>query len=1136
MPISVDELQIELNAKATNANDAIDKLVLKLDKLSTSLGKINGSAIAGLANSVEKLGRSMQLMNTIRTSDFTSLANNIEKLSRINTNSLNMSASALSNMTRSFNQLGSLSQNAQQVGALANSLAKLGNKTVVRATQNIPQLANSLNYLMQVLSKAPVVNANVISLINSLSSLTAQGSKVGSASNSIVRGLNNISTASDRATKRTFSLASAFGKFYASYFLVIRGLQSLWGSIKTTADYIESFNYYTVAFDKIASEWDEKYESYGSENAKKYTNAFVEQMGESFEKLSGVKLNLSEDLESGILSDTGMKNLGLNIQEVTQYASQLASITNSVGQTGEVSLMTADAFTKLAGDMSSLFNVDYSTVAKNLQSGLIGQSRALYKYGIDITNATLQTYAYENGINKAVSEMTQMEKMQLRMIAILDQSKVSWGDLADTINTPANMIRQLSNNFKEASMVLGQLFMPLLTKLLPFINGVVIALKNLFTTIAGFLGISIDLNSVGTGATDVTEDIYDMTDGLDQATESARKLKKQLQGFDKLNVITTQTSAGSGVAGAVGGSIDLSDEIQKATEEYQKAWDEAYAKMENKAQAFAENVAKALQPIKDLFYHLSIGDFFAAGQDVSKLVISINEFLSKAINNVDWQKVGENIGNFLAGIDWVEILDSFGELFWDALEASIELWGAMFEAAPIETAILTGIGTLKFTGLGKLLAKKLSTAAADDIALVFSNVALALSTFQFGTPFDLIGVQILEAIEKGIEIVLPKWAEELLGNIVAGISVGAVAGSWLPGIGTFVGAIIGGIIGALNGIQVDGQSVLNTLLNKLFNYDLANAWLEEAIKSFKTAFDGNRIDWLDMGAYIFEGVVEGMLAALTYITEPFIDLFWWVWDGICNVFGIASPAKEMEPLGAFILEGVLVGIKSGFASITTTFQEMFDTYITPWFTAEKWMSLSNGIKTGLQSKWEEVKNWWNNKPSLAAISVAINNLLQPLKDAWNDVVDWWDGVSLDALKIDIKVPKITVTFDEDDKYAWIWKKLGADGTPKFGVTFKQYENGGFPEDGWFRASKGEYFGSFDDGTSVIANNNQIISGIANGVKSANAEQNSLLREQNALLRQILAKDTGISTRDIFDAVRSENRDYINRNGESAFAY
>ena len=81
------------------------------------------------------------------------------------------------------------------------------------------------------------------------------------------------------------------------------------------------------------------------------------------------------------------------------------------------------------------------------------------------------------------------------------------------------------------------------------------------------------------------------------------------------------------------------------------------------------------------------------------------------------------------------------------------------------------------------------------------------------------------------------------------------------------------------------------------------------------------------------------------------------------------------------------------------------------------------------------------------------------------------------------------------------------------VLVPRYETGGLPEDGWFRASKGEYFGSFDDGTSVIANNNQIINGIANGVKDANAEQNALLREQNALLREILAKDMSVNIGD-----------------------
>ena len=99
----------------------------------------------------------------------------------------------------------------------------------------------------------------------------------------------------------------------------------------------------------------------------------------------------------------------------------------------------------------------------------------------------------------------------------------------------------------------------------------------------------------------------------------------------------------------------------------------------------------------------------------------------------------------------------------------------------------------------------------------------------------------------------------------------------------------------------------------------------------------------------------------------------------------------------------------------------------------------------------------------------------------------------------------------------------------------KYQTGGFPEDGLFFANHNELVGKFSNGQTAVANNEQIISGITRGVRDANAEQNTLLREQNALLRQILAKDMGISSRDIFDAVRSEDRAYINRNGVSAFA-
>ena len=430
MPTSIDTLQIEINAKAVKANDAIDRLVGKLNGLTTSLGKLNTSNLNGLANGVQKLGSAMQVVNTVKTADFTRLAKNLSSMGNINTQGLNNTASSLSQITRAMNNIGAVSHNAVQLSEMAKNLSKFGGANVQRATVNIPLLANELRKLMMTLSSAPNVSRNIIDMTNALANLSTQGSKVGSASRSIQRSLNGTATSTARASKGFNGLASAIGKFYASYFMVIRGVKGIWSSIEATADYIEAYNYFNVALGKIGSDWSHQFEQYGYENAEAYADSFRERLTEGLKNLSGVQVSIDSS-GKGLLTETGMKNLGLNIQEVTQYASQLASVTNSVGQTGEVSLATANAFTKLGADMSSLFNTDYSQAMTNLQSGLIGQSRALYKYGIDITNATLQTYAYDLGLQKAISEMTQAEKMQLRMIAILDQSKVSWGDLAN---------------------------------------------------------------------------------------------------------------------------------------------------------------------------------------------------------------------------------------------------------------------------------------------------------------------------------------------------------------------------------------------------------------------------------------------------------------------------------------------------------------------------------------------------------------------------------------------------------------------------------------------------------------------------------------------------------------------------------
>lgn len=728
MADTVDELQIKINAEATKANDAIDRLVGKLDRLTTSLSRVNGTNLNGLANGVQRLGNAMQVMNTIKTADFTRLATNLTKLGSVNVSALNSAASSMSHLTRAFNSLGTVSANAQAVGEMAKNIAKLGNKSVQTAITNIPQLATAMNNLMVTLSRSPQVSQNVIQMTNALANLASQGSRVGTASNSMVRGLNRTSSSANTARKSFGGLASAIGKFYATYFMVIRGLKGLWSSIESTADYTEAFNYYIVSFGKIASKWDSEWENYADENARNYANSFVKTMNETFKKLSGV----SFDPQTGLISETGLKNLGLNLQEVTQYAAQLASMMDAVGQSGETTLATTNAFVKLAGDISSLYNIDYSEAANKLRSVLQGQSRAGYGFGWDTTMASLQATADKLNLSKAVNEMSQMEKQQLRILTILQQSRVAWGDQSNTINTLANQIRIFKNNIKEAAMTLGQLFVPILAKIMPIINGITIAIKNLMTSIAGFFGIKIE--DIGQGYSDIGDDIGDISDSLDDVAKSAKKANAGLRAFDELKTINMPDASGSGTGGL--GGIDLTDKILQATEEYEKAWQEAFDKMESKAQEFANKFEKIFEPIKSIFKDISVGDYFNLGKDTSKLVENIYNFFTNAMNDVDWIGIGSKIGEFLRGIDFLAVFESIKETVVTALESALKLWFGSLKEAPLETALITAVSLWKFTKFGQEIGKKIWAAIPEkytkNIGIKIASIAL---TWEVG--FDI---------------------------------------------------------------------------------------------------------------------------------------------------------------------------------------------------------------------------------------------------------------------------------------------------------------------------------------------------------------------------------------------------------------
>ena len=614
MGAEIDRLEIEVEAQATKANNALDKLVGKLERLAGSLGSINGNSLSGLSTGINDLSKSMQGMKNIGTADFTRLAKNISQIGSVDTSGINKTASAINHISASLGQPEAVINGAAAIGNLANGIAKLGNKSTLNAIDNMPKLAAAMNDLMVTLSKAPVVSNNLVDMTTALANLASNGSKVGSSAQSVTSSLNGYSASAQRASKSSRSLASVFGRLYANFFWVKRGADKLWQSIETSMDYVETLNYFDAAFGQVAESAVSQWEDAGAESAEAYYKSFSDRAKELTSKMSGFKIN-----ENGTLTATGQPSLGIDPEKMMNYQATFGQMASSMGVASETSLKLSQALTEIGADLASVKNLDFDKVWNDMASGLAGMSRTLDKYGVNIRNVNLQQKLNELGIQANITALNQNDKALLRAIILLENTKYAWGDLAETINQPANQLRLIESNFQNLSRTIGNLFLPAVSQTLPYVNAMVIALQRLATWIGNLLG--IDLSKVTSSVADSSFDFSTIADEAENATEAVNKLQKGIRKFDELDVITTPSSSGSGTGGISSGLLD--DAFDKAYSEYQKAWDDAFNNMENRAQEIADKIEEFFAPVKNIFSDFFEGDFFAAGQDTSNLVAGI---------------------------------------------------------------------------------------------------------------------------------------------------------------------------------------------------------------------------------------------------------------------------------------------------------------------------------------------------------------------------------------------------------------------------------------------------------------------------------------------------------------------------------
>ena len=255
---------------------------------------------------------------------------------------------------------------------------------------------------------------------------------------------------------------------------------------------------------------------------------------------------------------------GTNMKETMRYQGLFQAMGESAGIKEELAGIMSENMLKLTYDLASLYNMqDEKKVAEALRAGVYaGQTKPLRNYGIDVTQNSYKSILADLGIEKSVSELTQGEKEILRYITTLDQAKKSMVDFANTIESPANQLKILKQQFYEMQSAIGALFIGAFAKILPYVNGIIMAIKAVAQAIAGFFGIQLEDYNKHIGS--YSADLNEYGDGLDDIASSAngasnaiKALKRQTLGFDQINNLTSPTptsgSGGGGGGGVVGG-------------------------------------------------------------------------------------------------------------------------------------------------------------------------------------------------------------------------------------------------------------------------------------------------------------------------------------------------------------------------------------------------------------------------------------------------------------------------------------------------------------------------------------------------------------------------------------------------------
>ena len=304
------------------------------------------------------------------------------------------------------------------------------------------------------------------------------------------------------------------------------------------------------------------------------------------------------------------ESMGIDMSEWIRNQGVFMQIATGFGVVQDKAYQMSKALTQVSYDISSFFNIPIGEALTKVQAGISGELEPLRRLGYALDAATLQQIAYAHGIELNINQMTQAQKSQLRFIAIMEQSKNVVGDMARTLITPANALRILNQQLLQLRRALGDMIIPLLIKIIPYVQAFVKVLTNAIRTLASFLGFELPQIDYS-GLEGLASGANELSDGLGNATKNAKKLKNVLAPFDEINLLDF-ADASEDLAENLG-SFDLGIDLSKYDYEF-------LTNLKTQVDEIAERLQKPFERILDLA--IQIGAVIA-GWKISNALYSL---------------------------------------------------------------------------------------------------------------------------------------------------------------------------------------------------------------------------------------------------------------------------------------------------------------------------------------------------------------------------------------------------------------------------------------------------------------------------------------------------------------------------------